>query len=143
MTAKRQPMTSMTTAHKVATLLRGVTEYPLQLNYLPDAAEILTRLAVHILTTVSNDTYVILMFDAEKSVYLEAFIPPESEDEEDGDGTVTPRPLGTVEYIVCDGLPGDRSGGVSHYTLAEAIAEFRETVAHGWPHQRRAKPEGP
>jgi len=132
---------SMYLAEKMVTLANGVTKHPIHRNYNPDAAELLARLAVHVLVDFADDTHVILMFDTANSVYLEAFIPPESEDEENGDGTVTPRPLGTVEYMVCDGLPGERSHGVSHYTLAEAIAEFRETVAHGWPRERRPKPE--
>lgn len=120
------------TAAAILKLAEGHTASPVRTNCKPDARELMVRLAVHVLTDAADDTYVVLMFNQEKSVYLEAFIPPAQEDEEDGDGTVVPRPLGTVEYMVCNGLPGDRTEGVSHYTLAEAIAEFRSVVEPGW-----------
>lgn len=122
---------------KILKLVKGRTAYKVRKNFEPDAQELMNRLAVHVLFGAATDTHVILAFDKERDVYLEAFIPPAQDDDEAGDGTVTPRPLGTVEYMVCDGLPGDRSHGLSFYTLAEALAEFREIADLGWDGYRQ------
>jgi hypothetical protein len=104
-------------------------------NFNPDEHEVNVRRAIHVLSDFSTEIDVILMADDKLHVYLNAFIlGDDMEDDEsivNGEKVVTERPKGTVEYMVCDGLPGQRSHGNSFYNLKEAIAHFNEVVKTG------------
>ncbi len=102
---------------------------PVHANFNPSPEEILNRLAVNSLYHANNDIDVILMLDTEKKLSLWAFLPDEMEDDEsiiNGNMVTTPRPTGTVEYMVCDGLPGKWCDGDSFYSLNEAVADFKD-----------------
>lgn len=120
--------------HKFA--LNVVTKDPVRDNFKPTKAEMLIRLAVHLLDDASNEIDVILMADPDLSVYLIAGVQDEMDDDEkivNGKSVFTPRPRGTVEYSVCDGLPGHRSYSNDYFCLTEAIKGFKEVVeVGGW-----------
>ena len=41
-------------------------------------------------------------------------------------------PPGTVEYSLCDGLPGKRSESFDFFDLDEALKAFNKVVKNGW-----------
>lgn len=101
-----------------------VTLSPIQKNFRPDAWEMLFRLACHVLQDATGHE-VILMGDSSIGLYLTPEIGWECDDEAE------PRPDGTVEYMVSDGLPGNRTHSESYFTLREAIARFKGVQAAG------------
>jgi hypothetical protein len=115
-------------------------DIPLFDNFKPEPLmdEMMARLAINILLNCKKCLDVILLADADTNTFLEAFCPPDMDDDESIDPVTqetiyTPRPEGTIEYMVCNGLPGDRTSGFSFYNLAEAVECFGDIIrAGGW-----------
>jgi hypothetical protein len=112
------------------------TQDPVRHNFQPDPHEIHIRRAIHILSDACNDL-VLLRHDKTIGVYLVASVLGEEdetekiEDEVEEGKTYTPRPHGTVQYQVSDGLPGSRSHSNDFYTLQEAMCHFNKIVEVG------------
>src|SRR5262245_29064804 len=93
---------------------RKSSGWPIHFSFNPDPQEMMNRLAVHTLDEnggKDEDAMVILVANAEHSVFLGAVLPPDMDDAGiiEGKTVVTPRPAGTVEDMVCDGLPAGRA----------------------------------
>lgn len=108
------------------------TQLPVQSNFSPTEKEMEIRLAIHILQDACDDE-IVLMQDEDVRVYLIPSILGDGEDPDlDDDEQAEPRPAGTVEYQLSDGLAGHRSTCFSYYNLEEAIQEFHKLVKLGW-----------
>ncbi len=79
------------------------------------------------------DSDLILMCEPAQDVYLTAMVHTNTSARDSrGNGRKNVK-TGTVEYMVCDGLPGRRSTSLDFFDKDEAIAAFEKIVAEGWP----------
>jgi len=97
--------------------------FPVRKNHKPTPEEMKIRRAIHVLQDACDDDMVLKQ---EQGVFL---IPAIQEDHEDDDGKKIL--AGTIEYQVCDGLPGERSHCNSFWSFAEAVKFFNEVVEDG------------
>jgi len=104
------------------------TDMPVQKNDNPDYQELMYRLAVHVLQDACGNN-VCLLQAPEVSVYLIPCIM--GEDSDTTEDAESPRPEGYIEYMVCDGLPGDWSHGETFYDLKSAVKRYNDVVIAG------------
>lgn len=102
------------------------TKMDIRDNDEPTPQEMMCRLAAHVLVDACDE--VVLMMCDTHGIYLTPEIGWESDP---CDEDAVSRPLGTVEWAVGDGLPGERSHFESYYDLSSAIARFKAIKAGG------------
>ncbi len=100
-------------------------------NFNPTKEEMAIRRAIHTLQDACEDQ-IILMQDEDVELYLVPSILGEGMDDTEIGGRSFPRPAGTIEYQVSDGLPGQRGTSFDFYRLSDAIACFKHIQQVGW-----------
>jgi len=105
-----------------------------QSNFDPTPEETVRREAIlYLLEACGDHSDIVLQHDLDAGVFLVAEVHDGSAGPtEDDSGNEVERPAGTIEYMVCDGLPGERSTSHDFYNLADAVAEFVRVIKEGW-----------